>query len=77
MSPAPLWPRSLGGKDLTEADERALRSYAEEEERLPTEDVVVDLRSAEVGAGPFGHPAREDVRGEGERPAPVGKPPPG
>jgi YihY family inner membrane protein len=43
-----LWPRSLTGKRLTEADQRALRAYAAVEERLPIEDVEVDLRLADA-----------------------------
>lgn len=34
-----LWPRSLTGRHLTEADERALQGYAKVEERLPRQQV--------------------------------------
>jgi YihY family inner membrane protein len=49
-----LWPRGLQADDLTDADRRALRHYAEVEERMPEEDVDVDLRDAraEVSAAP-------------------------
>lgn len=66
-----LWPRSLQGDDLTEADERALRAHAEVEERVDDEEVTADLgqpaagdRRAEFGDGDDdrGHQVRE-VRG--------------
>jgi uncharacterized BrkB/YihY/UPF0761 family membrane protein len=38
-----LWPRAIVQPPLTDADERALRSYAEEEERRPEEDVNVRI----------------------------------
>jgi YihY family inner membrane protein len=38
-----LWPRSLTGDDLTEADERALCHYAKVEERRRDEDVTMEL----------------------------------
>jgi YihY family inner membrane protein len=38
-----LWPRAIVQPPLTEADERALRSYAEQEERRPGEDVNVRI----------------------------------
>jgi hypothetical protein len=36
-----LWPRAIVQPPLTEADERTLRSYAEQEERRPEEVVAV------------------------------------
>jgi membrane protein len=39
-----LWPRSLHGDDLTEADERALRRYAKSEERRDDEHVDMTIR---------------------------------
>jgi YihY family inner membrane protein len=36
-----LWPRAIVQPPLTDADERALKSYAEQEERRPEEDVNV------------------------------------
>jgi len=36
-----LWPRSLQGSELTDADERALRRSAMQEERRPEEKVSV------------------------------------
>ena len=44
-----LWPRSLDVENLTDADRRALVQYAEVEERIPAEDVRVDLRSGARG----------------------------
>jgi uncharacterized BrkB/YihY/UPF0761 family membrane protein len=38
-----LAPRSLTGENLTAADHRALRHYAEVEERIPEETVAVDV----------------------------------
>jgi YihY family inner membrane protein len=38
-----LWPRAIVQPPLTNADERALRSYAEQEERRPEEDVDVRI----------------------------------
>ncbi|MEW6475493.1 MAG: YihY/virulence factor BrkB family protein [Actinomycetota bacterium] len=38
-----LWPRSLSGQDMTEADRRALAEHAEVEERVPEEDVRVAI----------------------------------
>jgi inner membrane protein YhjD len=38
-----LWPRAIVQPPLTEADERALRSYAKQEERRPEEDVNVRI----------------------------------
>jgi YihY family inner membrane protein len=52
-----LWPRGMVQPPLTEADARALTSYAKQEERRPEEQVVVDI--SEVGAdnrGSFGAP---------------------
>lgn len=53
-----LWPRSLLGDDLTEADRRALRRYARVEERLEDEDVEARLPSA----------GRDSAGGDSERP---------
>ncbi len=39
-----LWPRSLQGDELTDADERALRRSARQEERRPDESVSVDFQ---------------------------------
>jgi YihY family inner membrane protein len=41
-----LWPRAIVQPPLTEADERALRSYAEQEERRPEEDVNVRIEGS-------------------------------
>lgn len=41
-----LWPRSLQGNDLTEADERALRRSAGQEERREEETVAVDFEAS-------------------------------
>jgi hypothetical protein len=38
-----LWPRAIVQPPLTDADERALKSYAEQEERRPAEDVIVRI----------------------------------
>ena len=38
-----LWPRAVVQPPLTDADERALTSYAEQEERRPEEDVRVRI----------------------------------
>lgn len=38
-----LWPRGIVQPPLTEADERALRSYAKQEERRPEEEVRVRI----------------------------------
>jgi hypothetical protein len=38
-----LWPRAIVQPPLTDADERAPQSYAEQEERRPEEDVVVKI----------------------------------
>jgi YihY family inner membrane protein len=38
-----LWPRAIVQPPLTDADERALKSYAEQEERRPEEDVDVRI----------------------------------
>lgn len=38
-----LWPRAVVQPPLTDADERALKSYAEQEERRPEEDVNVRI----------------------------------
>jgi len=42
-----LWPRSLTGDDLTEADERALCRYAKVEERREDEDISMRLQGTE------------------------------
>jgi YihY family inner membrane protein len=39
-----LWPRAIVQPPLTDADERALKSYAKQEERRPEEDVIVRIR---------------------------------
>jgi YihY family inner membrane protein len=41
-----LWPRAIVQPPLTEADERALKSYAEQEERRPEEDVTVRIEES-------------------------------
>ena len=41
-----LWPRSLQGNDLTEADERALRRSAGQEERREEETVAVAFKTS-------------------------------
>lgn len=41
-----LWPRAIVQPPLTEADERALKSYAEQEERRPEEDVDVRIEES-------------------------------
>jgi len=41
-----LWPRAIVQPPLTEADERALKSYAEQEERRPEEDVNVRIEES-------------------------------
>jgi len=38
-----LWPRAIVQPPLTDADQRALKSYAEQEERRPEEDVIVRI----------------------------------
>ena len=38
-----LWPRAIAQPPLTDADERALRSYAEQEERRPEEYISVRI----------------------------------
>jgi hypothetical protein len=40
-----LWPRGLRTEDLTDADRRSLESLAKVEERIPPEQVDVDLPS--------------------------------
>jgi uncharacterized BrkB/YihY/UPF0761 family membrane protein len=55
-----LWPRSLSGQDLTEADRRALKRYADVEERRKDERV-----DAEVPVGQQEQPVgqqEEDAR---------------
>jgi YihY family inner membrane protein len=41
-----LWPRAIVQPPLTEADERALKSYAEQEKRRPEEDVDVRIEES-------------------------------
>jgi YihY family inner membrane protein len=41
-----LWPRAIVQPPLTEADERALKSYAEQEERRPEEHVDVRIEES-------------------------------
>jgi YihY family inner membrane protein len=41
-----LWPRAIVQPPLTDADERALKSYAEQEVRRPEEDVIVAIEEA-------------------------------
>jgi YihY family inner membrane protein len=41
-----LWPRAIVQPPLTDADKRALKSYAEQEERRPEEDVIVRIEEA-------------------------------
>jgi uncharacterized BrkB/YihY/UPF0761 family membrane protein len=43
-----LWPRSLVADELGDADRRALRQHADVEERVPDEDVDVDLRNHDL-----------------------------
>jgi YihY family inner membrane protein len=38
-----LWPRAIVQPPLTDADKRALKSYAEQEERRPEEDIIVRI----------------------------------
>ena len=38
-----LWPRAIVQPPFTDADKRALKSYAEQEERRPEEDVIVRI----------------------------------
>jgi hypothetical protein len=45
-----LWPRAIVQPPLTGADERALKSYAAQEERRPEEDIIV--RIEEPAASP-------------------------
>lgn len=47
-----LWPRSLSGDDLTDADHRALHEHARVEERVEAEKVDVDLNQASDDTGP-------------------------
>lgn len=42
-----LWPRAIVQPPLTDADERALKGYAEQEERRPEEDVRVRIDDPE------------------------------
>jgi YihY family inner membrane protein len=43
-----LWPRAIAQPPLTDADERALRSYAEQEERRPEVDISVRIEHTET-----------------------------
>jgi YihY family inner membrane protein len=43
-----LWPRAIVQPPLTNADERALTSYAEQEERRPEEDVAVRIHPTQA-----------------------------
>ena len=43
-----LWPRAIAQPPLTEADERALRSYVEQEERRPEEHVSVRIEQTRM-----------------------------
>lgn len=43
-----LWPRSLTGRNLTEADQRALARYAGVEQRVEGQQVIIDLRPPAV-----------------------------
>lgn len=50
-----LWPRAIVQPPLTDADERALKSYAEQEERRPEEDVdvrIIEDTTTSAGEGP-------------------------
>jgi YihY family inner membrane protein len=47
-----LWPRAIVQPPLTEADERALKSYAEQEERRPEEDVIVHIDQTRTTTSP-------------------------
>jgi membrane protein len=47
-----LWPRSLTGDDLTEADRRALLRYARVEERRPDEEVRVRFSDPQPDPSP-------------------------
>jgi uncharacterized BrkB/YihY/UPF0761 family membrane protein len=38
-----LWPRAIVQPPLTDADERALKSYVEQEERRPEEEIIVRI----------------------------------
>jgi inner membrane protein YhjD len=52
-----LWPRAIVQPPLTEADQRALKSYAEQEARRPEEDV--NVRIDETTTSPTNtHPSR-------------------
>jgi YihY family inner membrane protein len=52
-----LWPRAIVQPPLTEADQRALKSYAEQEARRPEEDV--NVRIDETTSSPTNtHPSR-------------------
>jgi YihY family inner membrane protein len=62
-----LAPRSLTGEELTDQDRKALRHYAEVEERLPQEDVAVELRD---GAAPAEGEDHEDGTHSATAPAP-------
>jgi membrane protein len=46
-----LWPRSIVHPPFTEADTRALRQYATQEDRTPHEQVDVEIDAEQRGAG--------------------------
>lgn len=58
-----LWPRAIVQPPLTDADERALKGYAEQEERRPEEEVVVRIQDTATSA-------TEGGRSEAERASP-------
>lgn len=68
-----LWPRSLHGDDLTEADERALRRYAKSEERRDDEQVDVAIQEEPPGSDVAGAVA-EGRTGVGSRGAATVRP---
>src|SRR5215204_3099096 len=47
-----LWPRAIVQPPLTDADQRALKSYAEQEERRPEEDVIVHIDQTRTTTSP-------------------------
>ena len=54
-----LWPRAIVQPPLTDADERALKGYAEQEERRPEEDVDVRIHDTPKSATEGGRSAAE------------------
>ena len=50
-----LWPRAIAQPPLTEADERALRSYVEQEERRPEEHVSVRIEQTRTSTNDKHH----------------------